>query len=142
MKRLFTFLILSCLVLACTPKQEAIAYGENDCSFCKMTIVDKIHGAEFVTTKGKVYKYDAVECMVRTLIDWEGPEIELYLVNHFETPAELIDARKATFLISKELPSPMGGFLTAFKTDGAAQNALAEYGGVLYNWEELLAEYK
>ena len=32
-----------------------------------MTIVDPRYGAELVTTKGKVYKYDAVECLINSV---------------------------------------------------------------------------
>jgi copper chaperone NosL len=130
------------LISACAPKSEPISYGENDCSYCRMTIVDKIHGAELVTSKGKVYKYDAVECMVMALKEMDETDMAMILVNHLEEPEALIDANTATFLISKELPSPMGGFLTAFASRKAAEDALTEYGGELHSWEELKNKYK
>lgn len=142
MNRLLLFLMAGFLISSCKPKSEPIAYGENDCSYCQMTIVDKIHGAQLVTSKGKVYKYDAVECMVMALKEMDETDMAMILVNHLEEPEALIDATSSTFLISKKLPSPMGGFLTAFASREAAEDALIEYGGELYSWQELKNEYK
>ena len=140
--RLFSILLVSTLFMNCSPKQKPIAYGENQCNYCKMTIVDKIHGAELVTTKGKVYTYDAIECMTAALKKETKSEMAFILVNHYESPEQLIDAKEAIYLFSKELPSPMGGFLTAFKTQDAAQKALQQYDGELYSWEQLIEKYK
>tara|TARA_R110002012_G_scaffold319389_2_gene539772 strand:+ start:156060 stop:156386 length:327 start_codon:yes stop_codon:yes gene_type:complete len=103
-----------------------------------MTIVDKVHAAEIVTKKGKVYKFDATECMVNFMNDFDNSEIQLYLTNHFNEPEVLIDATKATFLISKNVPSPMGAFLTAFKTKQEAEAVQTEQGGDIYTWDTLL----
>jgi len=108
-----------------------------------MTIVDKVHAAEIVTNKGKVYKFDASECMINFLNEFEDfSEIELYLTNNYTEPEVLIDATKATFLISENIPSPMGAFLSAFKNKVEAEKMLAEKGGKLYTWDELLVHLK
>ncbi|GAA4939308.1 hypothetical protein GCM10023314_09990 [Algibacter agarivorans] len=107
-----------------------------------MTIVDKIHAAEIVTKKGKVYKFDATECMVNFLKEFDTSEIALFLSNNYTEPEALIDATKATFLISENIPSPMGAFLSAFKNKVDAEKTQAEKGGKLYTWEELLAHLK
>ena len=49
------FMLLSvCLLMACSQEPKPIEYGTDACHFCRMTIVDKVHGAEIVTDKGKV----------------------------------------------------------------------------------------
>lgn len=134
-------ILLSLFILVlggCSPKPVAINYGSDGCSFCSMTIVDKIHAAEIVTNTGKAYKFDAIECMVNYAKDMGGQKIVLYLSNHYNTPGELIDATKAAFLISENIPSPMGAFLTAFKNRSEAQKVQSEKEGKLYNWSELL----
>ena len=40
-----------------------------------MTIVDKVHAAEIVTQKGKVYKFDATECMINFMDEFDTSEI-------------------------------------------------------------------
>ena len=107
-----------------------------------MTIVDKIHAAEVVTKKGKVYKFDATECMINFMDEFDTSEIALYLSNNFTEPETLIDATKAMFLISKNIPSPMGAFLSAFKNKVDAEKVQSEKEGTLYNWNELLAHLK
>ena len=106
-----------------------------------MTIVDKVHAAEIVTKKGKVYKFDATECMINFMNDFDASEIELYLSNNYTEPEQLIDAQKATFLISKNIPSPMGAYLSAFKNKADAEKMQSEKGGDLYSWEELLVHF-
>jgi len=138
MKHLILILLLGVTFTSCTVKPEPINYGQDACHFCKMTIVDKVHAAEVVTHKGKVYKFDATECMVNFMDDFDTAEIKLYLTNHFNQPETLIDATNATFLISKNVPSPMGAFLTAFKTKQEAETAQAEQGGEIYTWDALL----
>ena len=141
LNQIFIFVLFS-MLLGCNVSPEAITYGKEACSFCKMTIVDKVHAAEIVTTKGKVYKFDSAECMIHFLDDFERSTIQLYLTNYYSEPETLINAAKATFLISERIPSPMGANLTAFKNELEAQNVQKEKGGKLYSWEELLNHIK
>lgn len=131
-------LTLPILFLGCNAGPKPIDYGNDGCHFCKMTIVDKVHAAEIVTQKGKVYKFDAAECMVHFMEDIDTSEIKLYLSNNYTEPEVLIDATMATFLISKNIPSPMGAFLSAFKNKSDAEKVQQKNGGTLYNWHELL----
>ena len=107
-----------------------------------MTVVDAQHAAQIVTSKGKAYKYDAIECMMRHLTDWEGTPVELYMVNDYATPKKLIDAEHAHFLISPAIPSPMGAFLSAFEDNSLARQTLEEKGGDLYSWASLKEKYQ
>lgn len=129
------------MLVSCNVSPKPIDYGNDGCHFCKMTIVDKLHAAEIVTKKGKVYKFDATECMINFMDEFDTSEIELYLSNNYTEPGELIDATKATFLISKNVPSPMGAFLSAFKEEADAKHVLSEKDGTLYTWQELLIHF-
>ncbi|QRM89857.1 hypothetical protein FG167_11655 [Lacinutrix sp. WUR7] len=141
LKHYSTF-ILFLSFISCNVSPKPIEYGSDGCHFCKMTIVDKVHAAEFVTKKGKAYKFDATECMVNYLDEFDTSEIELYLTNYFSKPETFTDATKATYLISKKIPSPMGAFLTAFKDRSQAEKIQTEKGGELYSWTELLDHLK
>ena len=107
-----------------------------------MTIVDRQHAAELVTQKGKVFKFDAVECMVNSIKEIGAGNIAQYLCNTYDVPGELKDATAANFLVSEALPSPMGANLTAFSTQEEANRALKAFGGRLYTWEPLLSYLK
>jgi len=138
----FFLLALPLLFLSCNVSPKAINYGSDGCQFCRMTIADKVHAAEIGTKKGKVYMFDATECMINFMDEFNTGEIEMFLSNNYTEPETLIDATKATFLISKNIPSPMGAFLSAFKNRIDAEKTQTEKGGTLYTWPELLAKFK
>lgn len=138
----YSTLAVLLLFLSCNVTPQPINYGSDGCHYCKMTIVDKVHAAEVVTKKGKVYKFDATECMVNFMKEFDTSEIELYLSNNYTEPEALIDATKATFLISENIPSPMGAFLSAFENKEDAEKFQTEKGGDIFTWETLLVKFK
>ena len=130
------------LASSCKVEPQPIVYGSDPCHFCRMTIVDKQHGAELVTGKGKVFKFDAVECMLHHLNQADFPSIAFMMVNTYAMPGELQDATKAAYLVSEGIPSPMGEYLTAFENKTGALEAQKKYGGTLYSWEEIRNRFK
>lgn len=137
MKRFIYILILAITLISCEIGPKPINYGEDGCEYCKMTIVDKQHAAELVTSKGKVHKFDAIECMINYRKEHTDIQYALYLVSDFSNPGELIDATMATFLISEKISSPMGANLSAFNAEAAANKVQASYGGDVYSWHEI-----
>ena len=143
MKKYYSFIILSVFTLvSCSIKPDPINYGSDGCHFCSMTIVDKQHAAEIVTDKGKSFKFDASECMMNHIKSIDQTTISMFLVNDFNQPGTLIDAKEATFLISKNIPSPMGAYLSAFKSKEAAETIQSLNEGELYTWEALSFKFK
>ena len=90
LKYILTLLVLLMLI-SCNISPQPIDYGNDGCHFCKMTIVDKTHAAEIVTDKGKVYKFDATECMIHFMEEFDNSTIKLYLSNNYLEPEALID---------------------------------------------------
>lgn len=136
MKRLLLFIFILFFLISCSVSPKKIEYGKDVCSFCDMTIVEKTHAAEFVTSKGRVYKFDAIECLLNDLNDKNIDDMAFILVTDYLNPTELINAKEATYLISKEIKSPMGAYLSAFKDKKAiTQN------GTQYNWKEIRAHF-
>ncbi len=137
MKKYILFFIVALVLVSCSVEPRPIDYGSDACSFCKMTIVDKQHATEIVTSKGKALKYDSIECMMRDLKNHKQDEIALYLVTDFVRPGNWVDANKATYLISENIPSPMGANLSAFKKRDEAEKVWKEETGELLDWSEL-----
>ena len=75
-----------------------------------MVISDKRFGAEILTKKGKVYKFDSIECMHRYHKKHTahlGADLQFF----FEISAklyELIECLKAIIMEHKQIRSPMG----------------------------------
>jgi copper chaperone NosL len=138
-KSLVGILILLYL-FACSPEPKPIDFGNDNCHFCDMTIMDNKHAAELVTAKGKVFKFDAIECMLQDIARTDQQEYAYKLISDYSNPGEFINAQQSVYLISKNLPSPMGAFLSGFSSDGVAKSAMEENGGILYNWEQIKAK--
>ena len=140
-KSILIFLFASA-IWSCSVSPAPINYNYDECAFCKMKISDVRFGAEIVTSKGKIFKYDSAECLVRTHLEDEQNNYAYVLVTDYINPHNLIDAETDTFLISENKPSPMGGNLSAYEDKGMAQKVLSDKGGKLLSFEELLGEYK
>ena len=61
------FIFLLTAVVSCSTDPEQINYGTDQCALCRMNISEQGFGAEIVTKKGKIYKYDGTECMMNAL---------------------------------------------------------------------------
>jgi len=141
MKNILLFSVFTLLIVSsCAIEQEEINYGKDGCHFCKMTIVDNQHAAELVTAKGKVTKYDAIECLINDLKKRDSTEVGLLLVNDYSNPGELISAESATYLISEGVPSPMGAFLSGFSSKEDAELLQSDKGGAIYDWQAVKKE--
>lgn len=126
------------LLVACQVEPQKIEYGTDACHFCDMTIVAPQHASQMVTSKGKAYKYDAIECMVHSLQDeFKDTEMAYILVADFDRPGELINASDAGYLVSEEIKSPMGENLSAFNGKEAAEKAKEKFTGKVFTWEEI-----
>ncbi len=140
--RLIIALSISVFLFGCKPGTVPIEYGHDECHYCSMTIVNKQYGAELVTDKGKVLKFDAIECLVHYIHDTPELKTSFIVVNTFDMPGELLNAQSCTYLISKELPSPMGANLTAFSTKEKAIDMQESKPGNIFTWDELLRKKK
>jgi copper chaperone NosL len=138
MRSKFLIFFTSLFLLSCKVEPKPIEYGSNHCDFCDMTVVDKTHASELTTKKGKSKVYDAIECMVNDLNQNNDENKMAYiLVANYDKPGALIDAKNATYLISKKIKSPMGAFLSAFPSKEIAEKYQKDFGGELYSWSEL-----
>ena len=142
MKVIYTaFTILLCVLVSCNIEPEQINYGSDACAFCKMTIVDQQHAAQYVSKKGKQFKFDAIECMVNAVAEKGSEDIEIFLVADYQVPGSMTSAKEATYLISKEIKSPMGANLSGFASKEKAMLTQKDSGGDIYNWQELLIKF-
>lgn len=118
-------------ISSCSSKPQPFNYGKDVCDNCKMTIVDPKFGGEIITKKGKVYKFDDIVCMSHFLKSGVVKENEITqrLVVNYQKQNDFIDANKASFLLSQELKTPMGGNAAAFVSPQEAERVSAALGG-------------
>jgi len=129
-------LVLLLGVAACTTREEAvpITFGKDQCAYCKMTISNPKFGAELITDKGRVLKYDAAECMVNHLKE-DAPKFQKLYVVPYDKPKELRAVEDLLFLVSPDFRSPMGANLAAFSDTTALGQKYQEQ---FLNWQTLL----
>jgi copper chaperone NosL len=138
---LFLFLLTAA---ACSTDPEEINFGVDQCSLCRMNISEHRFGAEIVTKKGKIFKYDAAECMFNALslgnVNYD--EAAGFYVIDASNPKRLTDGVTATYLISEKLPSPMGANLSAYSKKSDAEANQKQHGGEMKTWSDLLIKFK
>jgi copper chaperone NosL len=133
----FTFFV-STILISCSPKPEPINYGQDVCDLCKMNITDNKFAAEIVTKKGKVYKFDSIECLL-TFKDLELDEKEIHSewVNDFSNPGNMINLKEAYFLQSDVFRSPMGLNVLSFSSKEKRDEIKNQNGGKELTYNEV-----
>ncbi len=132
--------LLSLFTLAsCNTKPEAIVVGKDVCSYCKMPVSDNRFGAEVITQKGKIYKFDDAHCVLSFLRDAKFQNEKNYAVYFvdFSGNHSLMPVSKSLFLKSEALRSPMNGKVAAFNNSDSLQMAFDKYAGSKLTWSEL-----
>src|SRR5690606_25168821 len=90
-------------------------------------------GAELITDKGRILKYDATECMVSHIKE-ESPAYQDLFTIAYDDPKQLYKVDSVYFIISPDFRSPMGANLAAFRKKNGIKS---KYEGKLLNWEQL-----
>lgn len=145
MKKIFAIAgILLAFMSSCSSQTEPIHYGKDNCGLCKMTIMDKEYACELVTSKGKVFKFDDVSCLVKYMKASQTSDADyaFMVVNDFKNPKKFIDVRKATFLSGEAFTSPMRGDLAAFSEIKAVEAESKKDATIkIFSWKEVLEKF-
>ncbi|GJM15937.1 MAG: hypothetical protein DHS20C13_12640 [Thermodesulfobacteriota bacterium] len=118
MKMKLAVLIILVLAISCGDKPESgpvkIYYGEDICERCKMIISEKDFAAQYKLSNGETVKFDDLGCMIQYTHDTEKTPIsEVYVVDY--SSEDWIDGRKAYYIWTQNINTPMGYGLLAFK---------------------------
>lgn len=142
--RNFLLIFIPLFIYGCSSGPQPINFGKDDCVACKMTIIDKKFGAEIVSTKGKVFKFDDVICMIQYLNSGvvTAKEISKKLVIDYQSENSFIDVEQATFFVSDELHSPMNGNAAAFINKASAIKYQDGKQGVIMDWNQVCIKLK
>lgn len=140
MKNIIILLAVSALLIACAGNgPEPVLLNKDACASCKMSISEGNFAAELITPKGRVYKFDDIQCMR----DYVKANAEVgsgkFYVGDYQKENELIDAAAAWYVQSEQIKSPMGGHTAAFAEKEAAEKLAAVYGVSIKSWSEVSA---
>jgi copper chaperone NosL len=142
---LFLSLFILFVASGCgTTEPQAIDYGKDVCTHCKMVVADPKYGAEMITKKGKIYKFDSAECLMDFVSEDtknQSTDAQLLVIN-FAKPTTFIDAKNAFYLIDKGYQSPMGGNIVPFESEILADNNKLSPDAKIMTFEEVLKSRK
>lgn len=137
-KNLLLISFLAVFFNSCSKEPKPIEFGVDNCDHCKMNISDNRYGAELVTQKGRIYKFDDMYCMkvfIQDQIVAQNQIHSLWLVD-FNGTEKLISAEKSFLLHNPELKSPMGSNTAAFMTEETRKKQFNENSGTMLLWQE------
>lgn len=119
-------------------KAVPIKLNTDNCDFCKMTISDGKFGAELITEKGRVYKFDDIACMVHYSKENSANKIQAFYVHDYAQDNVLIPVSAAFFISGGNIKSPMHGNIIAFINGNVARDFSEKLEGTLIEWQDIL----
>ena len=127
------------LIAGCTPAPRAILPGTDLCEHCRMTVSDARFAAQIVSTTGKTFVFDSVECMAAFAAEAsiDPQDVHSAWVTDFAESGMLISVNQAWFLQSASLQSPMGMNLAAFGPSTSPRATADSLSGRVLDWEEV-----
>jgi len=131
-------IVLACM-FSCSRSAEPVEYGKDDCSYCKMTIVDKRFAAEMIDKKGRVYKFDDIGCMMHYLAENKLPETDMkfFVSDYLQKEKGFLNAVGAVYIQNDFFKSPMGGNTGAFANAPEANILKDSLTATDVHWNEL-----
>lgn len=132
------------LLASCNTASEPIRIGKDHCGYCKMLVTDPRFGAELVTGKGKVYKFDDIACLQKFRKEQQervAGSDHIYLTD-FNTPHALFPAQDCFLLECAALRTPMSGNIAAFSNADSLKRVAETCQGVEKSGKEILSGYE
>lgn len=119
---------------------KAISYGHDECAECKMTLVNPRYGAELISAKGKVFKFDDLNCLLAFEKKNAAGSAPRAFVIDCNRPNHFLPSTDAALLQHDGLRTPMGSRLAAFASEAELETARAQLGGAgkILRWPDLL----
>lgn len=116
-----------------------IKLGRDACDRCGMLISEERFASGIVDSKGDALLFDDAGEMVAAIQE-EGLGDRKAWVHGYPS-LEWIEAGAAWYVVTMEMPTPMGSGVFPFESEAEARKFAGEEGGMVYTWEELLANW-
>lgn len=128
-------MLIGFFIVSCTnPGAEPIHLNKDRCSHCEMVISNGKFGAEVITNKGRIYKFDDLGCMVNYITKNGKSNFKSFYVHDYDKENILVDATTTFIVHSETLRSPMRGDFAAFVSQDKAENLAKQTNTKVLNW--------
>ena len=138
-KAMIIVLLLLFLISSCNMQPVPLIAGKDNCDFCKMTVADLRFGGEFITNKGKIYKFDDVHCLLSYIKSGQITKSEIkniYLAD-FSGLHEMIPVSESLLVNDESLHSPMSGNIAAFSNKDSMEKIKTQLNAETITWDKL-----
>lgn len=143
MKRLAFVLFTMCILSSCRSNEpKPLKLNSDSCDNCKMTIANGKFGAELITEKGRIYKFDDIHCMVKFAKSGTSVPAKLFFINDYLQDNTLIPAEKAFYLKGGNISSPMRGNTAAFSSQQEAEQYKTKLNATPSTWDEIYNSFE
>lgn len=132
-------LALFCMLMfsSCDQKPQPVRLNKDNCAFCEMTISDLRFATELITSKGRVYKFDDLSCMIRYMKENANQAHKGIYISDFLPPHALTDVNTMTLIEGDKVQSPMGGNMAAFSNADSAAHWMGKMEAAGIEWSSL-----
>lgn len=139
LKSVFAIPVFMLMLVACESGPRDIRIGEQECDHCRMMISDERFASQLITSQGRQYAFDAIECMVAFTDYGDGRDLDVQgkWVPDFNQKDTWLHAGEAVYLQSDGLRSPMALNLSAYGTKEEVQEQQLQLEGRILQWHEL-----
>jgi len=136
---LVLLLLAGCGQTENTEEPPKIVYGQDVCDRCGMIINEENFAAAYWTTGGEARRFDDIGGMMAYLVE-EAEDVASYWVHDYAS-GEWIRAEESTFVLDRNLQTPMGFGIAAFADPAQAQAlATGQEGAEVVSFAELQAK--
>ena len=122
---------------SCNTDPQPFNLGTDACNYCKMTISGQNFGAEWITKKGRIYKFDDTNCLLGYLKSKPKEEDGTVWFADFAKPGHFVSSSEAILLQSDGLKSPMGGNTAAFSSTADLTKYQDQFKGRTLTWQDI-----
>lgn len=137
--KILSYFFFFTLLISCGKKEaEPIKLNSDGCDFCKMKIADGKFGAELITSKGRIYKFDDMHCMINYHKENKNVQIHSFYIHDYNQNNVLIPAETAFYIKGGEINSPMHGNIIAVKTNEESQIVAQKLKANPISWQEII----
>jgi copper chaperone NosL len=133
--------LLLLVLTSCNVEPKPFQYGKDMCNECMMTIMEPGFGAQLITKKGKIYRFDDLHCLVNFYNKGEVKEADIAktVSIDYENDKNFLDVESAWFVKSPQLKSPMNSNAASFSSKEKASEMAGQLSGSLLSWNDLRA---
>ena len=104
-----------------------------------MTIMDPKFGAEIITKKGRIFKFDDAHCIAQYLKSnkIKAADIAQTVFVDYENNKNFLDVKSLFLVVSPQLKSPMNSNAAAFSNKPDADKMASQTRGQVMDWTQL-----